>query len=124
MCTYVCIHTYVQYPSIFPFTFSMVCALALATFHRFFPSLLVSSGATYSLFLFFFCHSACCIYNRLGFIFFPRFLFIFFVVVVVFRCDFYYFSMLKTRRRIKLVFLLPLLRQDLPLLPPLANPLA
>lgn len=83
----------------------LLLLLVLATFHRFFPSLLVWSGAT-KLFsrssLERFC-CCCCqyIYNR-------RFVA---VSVVVVTADFYYFSMLKPRRRIKLVFLLLLLLQ-------------
>lgn len=47
-----CIHTYLGillFPET-PLPSPLVYAFALTTFHRFFPSLLVSSGATYSFF--------------------------------------------------------------------------
>jgi len=86
-----------------PLTLRMVCAFSLATFHRFFPSLLVSSGATYSFF-FVILHV---VYTTDLVLFFFHFYSAFSVFLFCCFCsDFYYFSMLKTRRRIKLVFLL------------------
>jgi len=97
------VHTYISgYPSIprDPSPPPLVYAFALATFHRFFPSLLVSSGATYSFFFLSFCM-----------LYIQQTWFYFFSIFIQRSCccfwsNFYYFSMLKTRRRIKLVFLL------------------